>query len=197
MRHLTPDELLAAAEADRIPDGHHVEACATCRDEVLALRAIIGMTRVVEVPEPSPLFWDHLSARVRHAVDAVPGPAVDTGRWASWRWHLISGGLAAAVVTGVLVVGRTPVTFLPASVDEDVASMTVPLAEIQAGANDDGLDFELVADAAGNLAADDAGELLDVGAPGASDTVLSALSDEEEQELARLLRAEMEKGRPS
>lgn len=60
-----------------------------------------------------------------------------------------------------------------------------------------GADWELVADLVGDVEPDAFGQTLDVGAPGATEAALSRLSDEEQEELVRLIRAELEKGRPS
>src|SRR5689334_13377184 len=53
---------------------------------------IVGLLREVDVPEPSPLFWDHLSQRVRTAVASEPVPQP---RWAvNWIWL---GGIIATL----------------------------------------------------------------------------------------------------
>ena len=59
-----------------------------------------------DVPEPSPLFWNHLSARVRDAVADEPLP----GPWwmAYWRPVLLATG-AVAVVAMVVMMRTTPV----------------------------------------------------------------------------------------
>ena len=65
-------------------------------------------TLAVDVPEPSPLFWDHLSARVREAVtaDAVPArPWFGVGRWS---WGLAAVMSVAVLVIAVSVTLRTP-----------------------------------------------------------------------------------------
>lgn len=200
MSHLTRDELIALAEARGIPDGHHAGSCVRCHDEVLALRAVIEDARAVDIPEPSPLFWDHFSARVRHAIDeddAASRVGVQ-GVASAWPWRLVLGSLSAAVVAGLIVVSRGgPASneFTPISEVAEMIDTAEPVTE--SSPMDSGIDFELVADVAGELTVGDAGQALDVGAPGASDSVLSELSDEEQQELATLLRAELEKGRPS
>ncbi len=77
MKHLSHDELLDAAE------GHgggreHVDACTACRAEVEALAAALREAKSVDVPEPSPLFWEHLAARVREGCEAGAGTARST-----------------------------------------------------------------------------------------------------------------------
>ena len=55
------------------------------------------------VPEPSPLFWQHLSARVRTAIDAEPQAA---GGWREWvRWPVLAPIAALALIVMALAVG--------------------------------------------------------------------------------------------
>ncbi|MCC7177846.1 MAG: hypothetical protein IT177_05580 [Acidobacteria bacterium] len=69
MKHLTPDELIDAAEGTLdVERQHHVDTCEACRGEAEALRALLREATGMRLPEPSPLFWDHFSARVRAAV---------------------------------------------------------------------------------------------------------------------------------
>ena len=72
----------------------------------------------VDVPEPSPLFWDHLSARVRDAVAAEKRP-----RRSFWSWPRLAIPLGAVAMAGLAVAltlnsGRVapPVPVLPAPV---------------------------------------------------------------------------------
>jgi hypothetical protein len=65
MTHLTSDQLVEAAEgvlsAER---SRHLEQCETCRTNVEMLQTVlsdVGDTSIV--PEPSPLFREHLSRR--------------------------------------------------------------------------------------------------------------------------------------
>src|ERR1051325_8890597 len=101
--HLTPEELLDLAEGARAESAApHLEPCAACREHVAALRATMSLAADVDVPEPSPLFWDHLSRRVREAVAAeelttpTRSAAGWTLSWRSWAW---AGAVAAAVIT--------------------------------------------------------------------------------------------------
>ena len=106
MAHLTPEELLDLAEGTRSGEMFpHVASCDVCRRELSELRATLAMTADVAVPEPSPLFWDHLSARVHEAVEAERRAEARTGplSWPSWRIALPFG--VAAVLGIALVVG--------------------------------------------------------------------------------------------
>ena len=63
--HLTSEELVDIAEGDAPESAApHLLACERCRAQVDDLRALMPRRREVDVPEPSPLFWDHLSPRV-------------------------------------------------------------------------------------------------------------------------------------
>ena len=67
--HLTPDDLVDLAEGTR-PESSapHLASCATCRAQLNEMRAMMSDAAGVDVPEPSPLFWDHFSQRVHDAV---------------------------------------------------------------------------------------------------------------------------------
>ena len=64
--HLKDDELVDLAEGAR-PESSapHLASCEPCRRQVRDLRALMSVAAGVDVPEPSPLYWDHMSARVR------------------------------------------------------------------------------------------------------------------------------------
>ncbi len=74
-RHLSEDELLRLAETG---EAHaHLAECDACRSSVGELRGAIAAALEVDVPEPSPLFWDHLSRRVREGIAAAGGPRTE------------------------------------------------------------------------------------------------------------------------
>ena len=55
----------------------------------------------VDGPEPSPLFWDHFSARVR---DAVAAEAVRRRSWfGDWNWTQLLTTVSAGAVAALLV----------------------------------------------------------------------------------------------
>ena len=124
--HLSPDECLSAADGtlDAVRR-HHADSCANCRQAVDAARAFLAEVSAADVPEPSPLFWDHFSARVRAATeDLAVGPVEPVARWRAW---VPLCGLAAAAVFAVWLV-RLPVT-PPTSDAVDVASAVDPFQE--------------------------------------------------------------------
>jgi hypothetical protein len=108
--HLDADQLVDLAEGAR-PESSapHLAVCEQCRRQVGELRAMMSAAADVDVPEPSPLFWDHLSQRVHDAV-AVDAAAARLSRPRSilsgWLGLRLSGwlGLRAMSAAAVLVV---------------------------------------------------------------------------------------------
>ena len=100
--HLSESEFVDLVEDTLDPRrAAHVETCPACREQAGALRALLRDTAAVEVPEPSPLFWEHLSARVRDGVAEAPAAAGSGWIWAGMR-GLVSFAAAAALVVAVL-----------------------------------------------------------------------------------------------
>ena len=85
--HLTTEELIDLAERTREESSDpHLQSCEVCRHQLAVLRTAMSAAAEVEVPEPSPLFWKHLSERVHEAVAAegvaaiaVPGLGLGEG----------------------------------------------------------------------------------------------------------------------
>ena len=85
MNHLTDRDLVDALDG-RLPPAvaAHVRECATCRERIADFAETLVQARGADVPEPSPLFWDHLSRahsrghrptiRRRRARGGWPGP---------------------------------------------------------------------------------------------------------------------------
>ena len=110
MRHLTDDEFV-----DLIEDAAPAAAGATPARRGRATPAARRRTRSApcwrrrasdEVPEPSPLFWDHFSARVSEAVrDESPAPAPPA--WVQrFRSPLAAWAAAAAMAVLIMIDGR-------------------------------------------------------------------------------------------
>lgn len=202
MEHLSRDELLALAESEApVAARHHAAECRRCRAEVESLRRVLRETRSLDVPEPSPLFWDHFSARVRGAIERERAPArAGAWPWLAPRWIAVSGTLAATVLAGVLAVGRVPAG--PAAGTPVPAVAGAPAPD-QAGAprawsaEPEGEAWELVAGLAESVEDEGLAELLEAAPPGAAEQMVPLLTAEEQVELERIIRSEMEKGRPS
>jgi hypothetical protein len=185
-RHLSAAEFLdlveGATDEGRYP---HLASCDSCRAELADARAALSLARAVDVPEPSPLFWDHLSARVHDAVAAERWSG--GGRpmpWMPWRLAVPVGAaaLTIAIVLGVLPrISRTvPATQgSPVAVDAGTAGADTAIAD------DPSLSF--VADLASELDWDGVVQAGFAARPGAVDGVLPTLSASETAELQRLL----------
>jgi len=131
MPHLDETQLLDALEAklEATLEGKlaaaHLADCGACRDRVSELRSVIASVTSVEVPEPSPLFWDHFPARVSRAIDAAPSPA---GWWRSPRW-LWGGAATAALVMLLMLLPLGREAGAPAPTSDVEAPTTVASAE--------------------------------------------------------------------
>lgn len=191
MRHLAPEQLVDVAEGAVAESAHpHLVSCDACRRGVAELRSVIADAAAAEVPEPSPLFWDHLSARVREAV-ALDGAAASPRwlLWNTWRsWRVVVpvaaalGALVAVVIT----------THRPAPADPVPHSAAAALPRLEPlGATDDP-SLSLVRDLAMTLDLDEvtAEVPLSVHA-GGLDEAVSDMSAGELQELQQLLKQEL------
>ena len=97
MTHLTADELIDAVEADAdkgnaasmlAPERQaHLTACDVCQRELAELASVLSEVKQVSIPDPSPLFWNHFSERVRGAIDA---DVAERPAWPAWlRWQIL------------------------------------------------------------------------------------------------------------
>ena len=205
MSHLSAEEfvdltdgVLSAARA------RHLDDCRDCRERAESLRDALGEARAIEVPEPSPLFWDHLSRRVREAVarDADPG-------WRAWSWwrstHAWSLRAVVSVVAAVLAVvvgfwvlpplAESPVTVVDRLDTGDLRVDAAPAVRGHVADSDSDADND--AEWLLLLAMVDAVEWQDIDTDGlvldrdALDGVVFLLSADERREIGRLLRAEL------
>ena len=183
MTHLSPEALLDVAEGTVPTDRHpHLAECRRCRDRLAELQAAIAAI-AVDVPEPSPLFWDHLSARVREATAAEPTPHEPW--WASRK--LMFPVVAAATVAIILIaVSFGSRTTAPATSSTAFSTSSRSDAEAAVAADDPSLD--LLGDLAGDLDWDTAAEAGMTMAVGAAEQALNELTTAERVELQRLLR---------
>lgn len=104
--HLSDAELVD--DVDGVLDSErarHLAECPPCRRAVGQLRDALARVVAVDAEEPSPLFWEHFSRRVRGAIDNATVPAgPGWRRWlvpARMRW---AGAVAlTAAITGTVV----------------------------------------------------------------------------------------------
>ena len=191
MAHLSPDQLLDIVEGTRVErEFPHLESCAVCADQLADLRSAVAAAAEVQVPEPSPLFWEHLSARIRTAVaEDGAAPAAWAGHgW--WQW-----AAAAAVLGAILVViwpGSLRVS-TPGRASVPAVASGDPAVIEDVRAFDDDPALALLADLSAGLDWDAALEAGLVPADGAVDSVVFAMSAEERVELHRLLQEALAK----
>jgi len=87
----------------------HVAECAVCQATLAEVRLTLAAAAEAEVPEPSPLFWSQVNARVRGALDGTTQHGA-TGWWAWLRFDVIVplAGMALIVAALTSAVGRVP-----------------------------------------------------------------------------------------
>lgn len=181
MTHLTPDELIDAVEAVLAPERQaHLAACGVCRREVDALSATLAEAKQASVPEPSPLFWNHFSERVRVAIDETPSSA-----WPAWlRWQVLAPlGAVALIILGLMM-----------SVPKQDPSESDPIALEAPGAPGAPDNWMMVANLVGEMDLDTA-TAAGVIEPGVAERAVLQLTAEEQQELTRLLQAELQRAK--
>jgi hypothetical protein len=192
--HLASEELVDIAEGTRSEaSAPHLAACGSCRERLIDLRSMMSLAKDVDVPEPSPLFWDHFSSRVSAAV-AAEASAPQTNRWSN-RLTAWAGAravqamlvLAASLLLVFAINRRLPVPAvaeapvsttaetgtdpLVVTADEDV-SLTV-VASLT-----DGQDLETVREAG-------------LAPRGSAEHAVAHMNDRELRELRRLLKEEL------
>jgi hypothetical protein len=157
--------------------------------------ALLHEVAAVDVPEPSPLFWDHFPARVNAAIDAAPAR-----RWWHARWLLVSTATAAVVIVAILGV----YVLRPSMQDHHVAVTSTDAADGTANtaldvAQTDASDIErdeawaVLRSLADELEYDEAREAGVAPRPGAVERAATELSSEERAELVRILEDELKR----
>jgi hypothetical protein len=190
MRHLNEEELIDLAEGTRAERSlPHLESCELCRQQVADLGAMLSAVADIEVPEPSPLFWEHLSARVSESVAGGAGMNIERARLAGWMtWRVVMPAVAlAAVIVAAGVAPRGPASpespAAPAAIEANAADALAPLGEDAS--------LSLIADLAGDLDWDGAAEAGFTTRAGALELVLLEMSAKERLELQRILKQEL------
>ena len=195
-RHLTNEELIDLAEGMRAEETvPHIQTCERCRQQVVDLRATLSTAADLEVPEPSPLFWDHFSERVRQAVAAEASTRQTTSRgtW-SLRFAIPLSMLAgAALAVLFLAGGRADRAGVPATSNAAATPAEMYTLDPAALEADDDLPLSLMADLveSADMDADDAREAGLSVSTDATERAVAALTEDEQRELERLLREEL------
>lgn len=198
MTHLSESEFVDLSSDALDPRrAAHVDTCASCRERSDALRAMLREVSSVVVPEPSPLFWQHLSARVRDGVAAAPVPSRFGWRWPAMRRLVPIGAAAAvaiAVISGALVL-RTARNGRPLGpIVTEHAAVTAPDATPGATPDPDNAEvWDVLTSAASTIQFDEAHAAGMHVHPAAIDHAVQRLSAAERHELCRLLQSELKR----
>ena len=187
--HLSHDEFIEALDlALGGPRRAHLERCVECRVSLAQLEATMADVASSPVPEPSPLFWDHLRARIREATMAVPSPAP----WWQGRWRSLVAATAAVVLVVVAASGIImPAPVVPAGMSTARLSDTPgDLSVVEDGS------WQAVGDLAAALSSDDVQLVVAAGpmASSAMTDVVTALTPREREAFVKLLNVEMDRG---
>jgi hypothetical protein len=186
MTHLQPDEIADAVDGTiRGAAALHLRQCDSCRGQVQELSSMLRAVEHVDVPEPSPLFWDHLSARVRGAIGADP-MAVPVRRWFRPAVLVPLGALATIIMALAAALPDRSAEVAPARLLAENHDLTLDAAAVDTEPWE--MVTALLADADFAAAAADLG-LHHVA--GAADEAAIHLNAAEQQELVRLLQAEL------
>jgi hypothetical protein len=205
--HLSESEFVDLAENESALDAGrvaHVETCASCREQLDALRAMLRVTATMDVPEPSPLFWEHMSNRVRAGVAAEPTPLPGWNGFGFGIRGLVPLAVAAvlflAVYTGLMLRPIGPHEGSGSRIADPVASVAPAAVSSPAPARPattpDGENAEVWAvltAAASDMAFEDAHAAGMHVPPAAIEHAVQDLSEAELTELGRLLQSELKR----
>ncbi len=194
-RHLSPREVVDALDgALAAARARHLETCEGCRGTLRTARETLrelNQSGAADVPEPSPLFWEHFQARVRERTEAVPLPG---SSWWAWSWRALAVTAPALLAVMVVVTlgredGRPVASVGAPSLSRggvpEVAAV-VPAAEPSVAA--------ATVDVPASLPVEDL-ELVAPVRAGTAETWLEDFSVDERAELFRLLTEAMGGGR--
>jgi hypothetical protein len=152
---------------------------------------VIATLRDVEVPEPSPLFWDHLSKRVHDAVAAEPVPSPTWTSRFNFAW---AGGIVAVLAIVVFAFPpsgrRQPTAVGPAAVAAPSLADAADVSNVLPALEDDA-SWAVMGDLASEMDFEQAGAAGLTVTPGAADGALTQLSGDEQRVVVELLQEEI------
>ncbi len=193
MKHLTRGELVESADGTlAAARAAHLDVCERCRREAEQVGAMLAEVRRLGVPEPSPLFWEYFSARVRERVAAEPPPRAA----ALWTWRAAALGSAAAAILLAVALGivwrvgrgtesveRAVTPGSPHTVVADPAVVVPPAPEVG---------WDLLAAVMDDLSWDEVQETAGLAIrPGTAERAVAMLDEAERARLVELLKAEV------
>jgi hypothetical protein len=198
MSHLTEVELVDLLDGCLpIDRGRHVDACASCRERADDLRLAIDHASDASIPEPSPLFWEHFSARVRAGIStsANNAPTSDSvsGSWLGWLRHegftwVVAGALVIALIVGAAWQVSAPSPLSPQVVERTSTPPRLDNPDLPDADADPA--WAVVRTVADEVQWNDAVVSGLDAQPGAAERAVQSLSSAERSELVRLLLAE-------
>jgi len=182
MRHLTADQIVDVAEGIASAAAvSHLASCSQCRRQVDDVKSMMAAAADAPVPEPSPLFWDFLSSRIREAVAVEEAPVRNRFGW--WRVPASLAALAIVVLAAAVTLHvKRSSTAAPAATYDPVGD---------AGLDDPS--FDLVADLSKDIDWETPADLGLTTRDGAADRAVAQLTGEERAELRRLIEVEMKR----
>jgi hypothetical protein len=190
--HLNAEEFVDLAEGTRQESSApHLASCAACSGHLAEMRAMMSAAAHVELPEPSPLFWDHLSRRVHEAIAAEPEPRRSWTDVLAWpRVVMALGALAAVALVVLLVNSRTPTHVVAPAASPEIASAR-PASDVLAEPSDaTDPSLALVGELASDMDWDAAGEA-GLTARGSAEHAVTHLNNADLKALQKLLTAEL------
>jgi len=200
MRHLRTDEFVDIAEGARAESSSaHLASCEACRSQLADVRAAMAAAAEADVPEPSPMFWHHLSQRVREAVVNEPQQAKGWRgalRRLLWRRAVVEPVASLAVIA--LIVFAAMKALAPVPHDGAPPSGSGASAVAASGASDAAADVSIDADPLLAIVASlasaldvDAGAVLEDSAT--ADHAVAHLTDDELREMQRMLQSALQR----
>jgi hypothetical protein len=185
-RHLSPEDLVTALDGtlSREQQGH-LHACDACRSSLADLQGALSAARGDAVPEPSPLFWDHLSARIQSATAGNPVPGQVAWWQQGWRPFVALGSMAAAagLTIAIAMPGRHVEPDVRTASTDVARDTTVAANHVDAGS------WQAMTELAASLS-DDEVHLVVAAAPEFAPTV-GELTPQEREAFVKLLGSEM------
>ena len=191
MKHLTDEQISDTAGGASSPaEATHLSVCVGCASRVREFQAVLGEITSVDVPEPSPLFWQHFTQQVGESIDR-PQPIRSV-----WRPMWIAGWATAALIVlgcvALFMLQSGPVPEQVANVRPGVdAGLPASSASVEPLDIDEDEAWAVVRSLAEDLHYDDAREAGVVPRPGAVERAATELSDAERAQLVRLLEADL------